>query len=77
MGDSMRISVDEQLCQASGYCERVAPAIFAVAGDVAEVLASEVNTVVLIGQATEAESICPARAIRLASARARHEGANP
>lgn len=61
----MRVRVDEELCQASGYCERIAPQAFVLTAEVAEVLIGDPTDAELIEQVQEAESSCPARAILL------------
>ena len=62
--EQLHVSVDQQMCQGVGYCERVAPGIFRLGEDgVSHVIdihppESERAT------AEEAATLCPSRAIR-------------
>ena len=61
----MRVSIDDAACQGTGYCVRVAPDLFELAGAVVSVK-TETVPAHLEDAAREAEVLCPARAILLA-----------
>ena len=62
--EQLHVSVDQQLCQGVGYCERVAPGIFQLGDDgrshVIDVHPPESQR----AAAEEAATLCPSRAIR-------------
>lgn len=57
----MRVSVDEDVCGATGECERICPEVFRVE-DVSHVLMPEPDAA-LHDQVLEAEASCPTGAI--------------
>jgi ferredoxin len=62
---SLRVRVDAGLCQSTGYCARIAPAVFHVPdGGPAEVT-NERPGPELADVVREAEDACPAAAIRV------------
>jgi ferredoxin len=64
----VRITVDQDQCVGSAYCQRIAPATFDLGDDgIAVVLDAEV-TDAGAGAAREAEAACPAMAISLLQA---------
>jgi len=60
----MFVRVDEQLCQGTGYCVRLAPSVFRLEGGVARVLVADPGPE-LAERLEEAESVCPSGAISL------------
>lgn len=58
----MHVKVDENLCQGTGYCERIAPEVFELRGEVSQVVMVEPGAE-LAEKVQEAEDLCPARAI--------------
>lgn len=64
---SIRIEVDENLCQGIGYCERTCPSVFGVNKEklMAVVKIPVVDDPALIEQVELAEQTCPTRAILL------------
>lgn len=62
--EQLHVSVDHQMCQGVGYCERVAPAVLELGDDgrshVLEVHPPESERAVV----EEAATLCPSRAIR-------------
>lgn len=65
MADSVKVSVDADICIGNGMCERIAPQIFQVSAetDIAQVLMPELSDPELIKLAEEAEQSCPTLAI--------------
>ena len=59
----MRVNIDPQRCQSTGFCVRVAPEIFALAGDGPTQVINPEPDLSLHDLAREAETLCPARAI--------------
>lgn len=60
------VEVDRAACEGTGYCVKVAPAVFRLGDDgVAELIVSEVPEV-LEEEVAEAESLCPTLAIKQA-----------
>lgn len=62
---SVKIEVDENLCQGIGYCERTCPTVFTVDKEklMAVVKMPVVDDPALIEQVELAEQTCPTRAI--------------
>jgi ferredoxin len=58
----MRITIDENACQGTGYCARIAPQLFVLKTDVVEVVCDFVPPS-WRELARESEVLCPARAI--------------
>ncbi|MBT96036.1 MAG: ferredoxin [Acidimicrobiaceae bacterium] len=57
------LKVDHEICQGTGYCARVAPDLFVIAGPMeAKVLIAE-PTEDFESQILEAATLCPTRAI--------------
>jgi ferredoxin len=66
-GATIRISVDAELCAASGMCPRIAPALFELPddADTAVVLEPVVSDPALMKLAEQAARECPTEAIVL------------
>ena len=61
----MKAEVDPRQCARTGYCVEVAPELFRLGGENAEVLPASIDDPSLRELAIEAESLCPTAAIRL------------
>jgi ferredoxin len=62
----MKVSVDPELCQCTGFCVRIAPAIFSLPPDaqIAHVILDQPGPE-YAESAREAEDACPTNAIRV------------
>jgi ferredoxin len=67
MADSIKVSVDADVCTGNGMCARIAPQIFELSPDtdIAQVLMPEVSDPELVTLAEEAEQSCPTLAIKV------------
>lgn len=61
----MKAEVDPRQCALTGYCVEVAPELFRLGDEHAEVLTESIDDPTLRELAIEAESLCPTSAIRL------------
>ena len=61
----MEAEVDPRQCALTGYCVEVAPELFRLGDEHAEVLNESIDDPGLRELAIEAESLCPTAAIRL------------
>jgi ferredoxin len=61
----MKAEVDPRQCALTGYCVEVAPELFRLGDEHAEVLAGSIDDPGSRELAIEAESLCPTSAIRL------------
>ena len=61
----MKAEVDPDQCTLSGYCVQIAPDLFRLGEERAEVLTETIEDPGSRAAAIEAESICPTAAIRL------------
>jgi ferredoxin len=61
----MKAEVDPRQCALTGYCVEVAPELFRLGDEYAEVLAESIDDPGSRELAIEAESLCPTAAIRL------------
>ena len=61
----MKAEVDPKQCALTGYCVQVAPELFQLGDEHAEVLTESIDDPGLRELAIEAESLCPTAAIRL------------
>jgi ferredoxin len=59
------IKLDRELCQGTGYCEQLAPSLFKLDEEGLSTLAGAITSVAELEVATQAEDICPTRAIIL------------
>lgn len=59
----MDVHIDARLCQGTGYCERVAPAVFRVVDGIAQVTGTPGPD--QLEAVEEAERLCPSRAISM------------
>jgi len=66
---SIKVSIDEDFCDAVGYCEKICPKVFRVNVDrrKAEILMETVTDNDIIEQIELAETSCPMRAIVIVS----------
>ena len=61
----MKAEVDPRQCALTGYCVEVAPELFRLGDEHAEVLTGSIDDLRSRELAIEAESLCPTAAIRL------------
>ena len=61
----MKAEVDPRQCALTGYCVEVAPQLFRLGDEHAEVRIASIDDPALREPAIEAESLCPTAAIRL------------
>lgn len=62
MGERLHVRIDAKICQGTGYCERVAPAVFALQGRQGVVIDQHPEPD-RRGLLEEAATLCPTRAI--------------
>ena len=62
--EHLHVSVDQQLCQGVGYCERVAPRVFQLGDDDRSHVIDSHPPESERAAAEEAATLCPSRAIR-------------
>ena len=65
-GEPIRIEVDLEACESTGFCAQVAPEVFEISDEGELRLLRDTAEAALEGRLREAEELCPTQAIRIA-----------